>query len=462
MGEESMTASMEKKGSKQSNSSLSGFAAVVSGLLERLPYGKLTLYQPDGEKLVYGREHSVHGKEHPRGRYVEAQIKVLDNNFFSRVVMFGHIGFAESFMDGEWQTDDIASVVAWFLLNLNDNPLLEGTGNKSILVNALGALNQLLHLFKFNNKDNSRKNISYHYDLSNDLFELFLDETMTYSSARFSDDWLLSLKDAQISKYEALCRKLKLKEGDSLLEIGCGWGGFAQYAVSKYRIKYTGITISKEQLAYAEKAFEKLPELSGLVEFKLIDYRDMKRAMKPEGYDKIVSIEMIEAVGDEYYDAYFAKIDELLAEDGLAAIQMITCPDNRYDLIRKNTDFIQKHIFPGSLLPCLHRISKATSLTRLSLFEVEDLGNSYAKTLFTWQERFEAQLKKVGELGFDQVFVRKWRYYLSYCAAAFAMRNISVVQAVYSRPNNLNLCHSSFLERFAAPKNFESIGEVII
>ena len=430
---------------------LKGFAGLIGAALSQMPYGQLTMVMPDGGRHVFGS-----GGKSPQGHYVEALIVVRNAGLFRRLVFFGHIGFAEAFMDGDWVSDDLASVFAWFLLNLPHCRLLEGTDKKNLLVNSLGFLNQCGHLLRGNNKVNSRKNISYHYDLSNDLFQIFLDETMTYSSAYFGtslDDteWKLSLKDAQEAKFEALCRKLNLHAGDHLLEIGCGWGGFAVYAVSKYGCRYTGITISKEQLKFAQERVDKLPSIKDKIEFRLVDYRNMARPAG--GFSKIVSIEMIEAVGHEYYDVYFQKIDQLLGEDGLAALQMITCPDSRYDLIRENTDFIQKHIFPGSLLPCLARLHKATATTALSLHELTDMGNDYARTLMVWQERFESHLSEVFALGFDQVFVRKWRYYLSYCAAAFAMRNISVVQAVYTRPNNLTLSHRQFLSRFASTKD---------
>jgi Cyclopropane fatty acid synthase and related methyltransferases len=225
---------------------------------------------------------------------------------------------------------------------------------------------------------------------------------MTYSSALFAEKGensvRRSLQEAQIAKYENLCRKLELKESDSILEIGSGWGGFAVYAVEKYGCRYTGLTISKEQLEYAENLVRER-KLSDKIKFNLVDYR----SFVPEGgarYNKIVSIEMIEAVGHEYYEVYFQKIDSLLARDGLAAIQMITSPDSRYDLIRANTDFIQKHIFPGSLLPSLARINQATARTELFLHDLEDMGNDYARTLVTWQERFDERLPEVMALGF--------------------------------------------------------------
>ncbi|MBK9203344.1 MAG: class I SAM-dependent methyltransferase [Candidatus Obscuribacter sp.] len=425
------------------------FRRIICGALARMPYGTLTVRMPDGEVLSYGRG------VNPSGHTVKAAVVIHDADFFRRCVVFGHIGFAEAYMDGHWETDDIASVIAWFLLNLNDCRLLEGTGKKPVFVNFMGFINQCLHIFKHNSQSNSKKNISYHYDLSNELFKLFLDETMTYSSAFFKDAQA-GLKEAQIAKYDAICRKLDIKATDHILEIGSGWGGFALHAVQNHGCRHTGVTISKEQLDYATELV-KAAGLSDKIEFRLLDYRKLDGSK--ERFDKIVSIEMIEAVGHEYLDAFFNKCDEMLKPDGLLAMQMITCPDSRYDLIRQNTDFIQKHIFPGSLLPSLRQVSQSMQKTELFLHDLEDLGNDYARTLVTWQERFEGRLQEVYALGFDAVFVRKWRYYLSYCAAAFAMRNITVVQAVYTRPNNLSLSHG-LLPRFAADKALLDRGAI--
>jgi cyclopropane-fatty-acyl-phospholipid synthase len=410
---------------------------IVLAALGAMTEGRLKLTLPEGQIIWFGQSQPVDGG-------ICAEIDVRSEAFFRRLVVYGHIGLSEAYMDGQWQTNDVASVIAWALLNISQCPLLEGNGKKFQIVNLLGIGNQLLHLLRHNNESNSRKNIAYHYDLSNDLFKLFLDESMTYSSAYFKD-WSISLREAQAAKYENLCRKLALKEGDRVLEIGCGWGGFAQYAATNYGCHITGVTISQEQYDYAVARIQKAG-LSHKVELRMQDYRKITGQ-----FDKIVSIEMIEAVGHEYLDIFFQQCDRLLAKDGLLALQMITCPDSRYDLLRENTDFIQKHIFPGSLLLSHRRVSEAMKRCQSDLFvhDLEDMGNHYAKTLGLWQERFEAQLPAVEALGFDQIFVRKWRYYLSYCFAAFAMRNITVVQTIYTRPNNLNLSRSELLNRFA-------------
>ncbi|MBS1991868.1 MAG: class I SAM-dependent methyltransferase [Cyanobacteria bacterium SZAS LIN-3] len=413
------------------------FRNLVLKGLAAMPAGKLTMVLPGGEERIFGRD------ENPR---VVARVVINDEAFFKRCVLYGHIGFAEAYMDGLWDSDDLASVIALFLLNVTDCPVMEGSGNHSPVFNLLGFVNQIQHILRKNTEKNSKKNIADHYDLSNEMFQLFLDETMTYSSASFSRSEM-TLKDAQLEKYEKLCRKLKLTASDQVLEIGCGWGGFAIYAATNYGCKVTGVTISQQQYDFAASRIKALG-LSDQIELVLKDYRQLTGL-----YDKIVSIEMIEAVGHEYIPVFFEKCDSLLKRDGLLAIQMITCPDSRYDLLRHNTDFIQKHIFPGSLLISMRRVSESLSHgSELFLHECEDMGNSYAQTLEMWRQNFETQLKNVMQLGFDQTFIRKWRYYFGYCSAAFAMRNISVVQVVYTRPNNLHLAAEPWLKRFSKDK----------
>jgi cyclopropane-fatty-acyl-phospholipid synthase len=227
---------------------------------------------------------------------------------------------------------------------------------------------------------------------------------------------------------------LNLKPGEHVLEIGSGWGGFSRHAATQYGCRITTVTISEQQFQYAQQLFQK-EGLAGRVEIKLMDYRQLKGQ-----FDKIASIEMLEAVGDAYLETYFGKCHELLKKDGLLGLQMITCPDTRYDSLRRNVDWIQKHIFPGSLLLSVHRVNEALRRTGdLFLHDLFDLGLAYAETLQRWRMAFNKHGEQVRALGFDERFVRKWNYYLAYCEAAFAMRNISVVQAVYTRPNNSTL-----------------------
>ena len=379
---------------------------------------------PDGTRCVYGS-----GKEG-----VEARMEVRDENFFKRCVLHGPIGFAEGYMAGEWETPDLVKVIAWFILNADEAQGMQtrtrrGTG----LLNLLNFANRLFHLRRPNSRRMSRENIREHYDLSNEFFQLWLDPTMTYSSAYFekADE---PLEAAQVRKYDKLCRRLHLAPADSVLEIGSGWGGFSMHAAKTYGCRVTTVTISQRQYDEAARRIREAG-LADRIQILLCDYRDLRGK-----FDKIASIEMLEAVGERYVDGYFAKIDELLEPRGLVGLQAILCPDNQYPILRDGVDFIQKHIFPGSLLMCNARIGEALrACGDLNLFDYEDMAPHYALTLRRWREAFEEKLGEVRALGFDEVFVRKWRYYLCYCEAAFGTRHITVAQMVFSRPDNLGV-----------------------
>jgi cyclopropane-fatty-acyl-phospholipid synthase len=298
--------------------------------------------------------------------------------------------------------------------------------------------NRLLHILRRNTIPNSKKNITDHYDLSNDFFKIFLDETMTYSSAYFKD-LNETLTQAQENKYEALCQKIQLKPQDHLLEIGCGWGGFAEYAAQKYDCTIHAITISPSQYHYAKERIER-SGLSDRVTISLLDYREISGL-----YDKIVSIEMLEAVGDEFLKTYFTTLERLLKPQGIIGLQFITCADQRYPHLRKGIDWIQKHIFPGSLLLSLTRIQDVLlQSTQLCLHSLETLGTSYAETLRRWRSEFNKKIDQVRSLGFNDSFIRKWNYYLCYCEAAFACHHINVVQAIYTRYNNPTFMHPHY------------------
>jgi cyclopropane-fatty-acyl-phospholipid synthase len=399
------------------------YQRIVMQSLRQMTLGCLRLELPDGTSTVIGRP----------GEKISANVRVIRWSFFKRCVLFGDIGFGEAYMDGDWETDDIARVISWFILNIENSPAMSGSRAKKFMINLLGWQNRIGHLFNGNSPDTSRRNISFHYDLGNDFYRLFLDPTMTYSSALFTDA-TQSLESAQVAKYDRLCRLLRLQPGDHLLEIGSGWGGFSLHAAKNYGCKITTVTISQEQFNFARALFQKA-NLTDRVEVRLQDYRKLTGH-----FDKIVSIEMLEAVGDEFLEAYFAKCHEVLNPGGLLALQMITCPDSRQAALRKNVDWIQKHIFPGSLLLSIHRVNEALRRTGdLFLYDVKDLGLSYAETLRRWRTAFNSNEAGVRALQFDTSFIRKWNYYLSYCEAAFAMRNISVVQAIYTRPNNPTL-----------------------
>ncbi len=394
----------------------------VFALLEKLHCGRLQVTLPDGRQRVFGGD-SVD---------LTARIRVLSDEMFERCVMYGDLGLAESYIDGLCELDTIRSVVGWFLLN-QDSPVLNESKQSSKLLNLMGVTNKLSHCLRQNSKTMSRKNIAEHYDLSNDFFRLFLDETMTYSSGLFLNE-KVTLVEAQRAKFARAAQQLRISKEDRVLDLGCGWGGLSCYLAKTFGCSVTSLTISQEQFKYVQALIE-AEGLQDLIDLRLEDYREHQGL-----YDKIISIEMIEAVGDQFMDVFIQKVDSLLVSDGLLLFQMITSADSRYDILKSNVDFIQKHIFPGSLLPSLTRVQTAMlKCGNLFLIDLFDMTSSYVITLRRWQNAFEARQDEVHKLGFDERFIRKWRYYFEYCQAAFAMRNVSVVQATYSRPNNRTL-----------------------
>lgn len=408
---------------KKSKNKASWYRGFVLKLLSPMKLGWMKMTLPDGSVAQYGSPDQA----------LRAEARIQSEDFFRRCFYHGDIGFGESYVEGDWDTPDLTKVIEWMILNVENHPTLMASKAKRNPVSFLKIFDNIRHSFRSNTLRGSRKNISAHYDLGNDFYELFLDETMTYSSAFFAAPET-SLRDAQIEKYEKLCRKLRIHASDHVLEIGCGWGGFSEYAAKKYGCRITAITISRQQFNYAKDRFEK-SGVSSMIDLQLVDYRHVKGT-----YDKIVSIEMIEAVGHEYLEKYFDCCARLLKKEGILALQMILSPDHRYESFRKRTDWIQKHIFPGGLLPsfdAIHRALKKTS--DLDLHDYEDLSPHYARTLKIWRDRFNHKKSRLLGMGFDEKFIRKWNYYFSYCEAAFSMRNISVAQAVFSRPNNHSL-----------------------
>ncbi|MGC1481103.1 MAG: cyclopropane-fatty-acyl-phospholipid synthase family protein [Chthoniobacterales bacterium] len=400
------------------------FQKLVLSSFASLKKGTLTLIGPDGEEQKFG------GKE----AGLNPTIELKNDIFFRKCVVSGPIGFGESFVDGDWETPDLTEVIAFFILNSDSMAGIKTEGGRSSIgIGLLNVYNRLLHKRRPNSLEKSRVNISEHYDLSNDFFRLWLDPSMTYSCAYF-DPPDLSLEQAQKKKYDELCRKLQIAKDDEVLEIGTGWGGFSIHAAKNYGCRVTTVTISEEQFAEARVKVEEAG-LEDLVRVRLQDYREVTGH-----FDKIVSIEMIEAVGDAYIDTFVEACEKLLKPRGLLGLQMITCPDRQYKFLRDGVDFIQKHIFPGSLLVSQARMTVAFNRTGwLNLLDWEDMGPYYAKTLRSWATAFELMRETVLTLGFDERFLRKWRYYLRYCEAAFGTRHISVVQAIYTRPNNLNI-----------------------
>ncbi|PTT04172.1 cyclopropane-fatty-acyl-phospholipid synthase [Pedobacter sp. HMWF019] len=393
----------------------------VLNVLHKMTKGGLSLLMPDGESIFIGD-----------GAGIQASIQIIDVDFFRVLVLYGDIGFGEAYVDGLWETENITDVIKWILLNIEHAPSVSGSKTKVLALNLLKWLNRIYHNNRSNSISGSQKNISAHYDLNNDFFACFLDETMTYSSGYFIADGL-SLYEAQLAKYKRLAEQLQLKSTDHVLEIGSGWGGNAIFMAKNYACKVTSVTISIEQQKLAKQRI-KAAGLSHLVDVVILDYRELDGQ-----YDKIVSIEMLEAVGHNYYETYFAKCRQVLKPDGIFAFQVITSPDSRYESLRKGVDWIQKHIFPGSLLPSVARLNEAINKTTdFTMVDLKDLGKDYAQTLHLWFERFNLSIDAVKALGFDERFIRKWRYYLNYCEAAFEMRNIHVMQMVYVRPNNTN------------------------
>ncbi|GHN03217.1 cyclopropane-fatty-acyl-phospholipid synthase [Cytophagales bacterium WSM2-2] len=398
------------------------YETVFVNLFSQMKKGRLEVQRYDGRDFYFGE-----------GNEVKANIRITNSSFFTKCALYGDIGFAESYIDGDWHTDSISNVITWFILNLNSNPVLTGKGLSKYSSNFFKFINKIYHTTRENTISGSKKNITEHYDLGNDFYHLFLDKTMTYSSAIFRSPES-SLEEAQAEKYDRLCRSLKLQSTDHLLEIGSGWGGMALHAAKNYGCKVTTVTISEEQFKYAKSLFEK-EGLTNRVEILLQDYR-----MITGRYDKIVSIEMLEAVGHKYLPVFFSKCNELLKENGSLALQVITSQDKRYAEFRKDVDFIQKHIFPGSQTPSLAAIHAAVNkVSDFGLFDMKDIGLHYARTLRLWFDSFNEKLAEVKKLGMDDRFIRKWNYYLQYCEAIFKERHISVVQLIYTRPNNMTI-----------------------
>lgn len=348
---------------------------------------------------------------------LRARVHIRDARAFRAGLLHGETGLGEAFMAGWWDTDDLVSVVRIAVRNMA--AFDQGGG----LLAALGkAANRLLHRRRRNHVEGSRRNIGHHYDLGNDFYQLWLDPTLAYSCAVFekADQ---SLEEAQRAKFDLICRKLQLRPGDHLLEIGAGWGGFARHAVLNYGCHVTTTTISRQQFEYARDLFAR-EGLTDRIDLRLEDYRHLQGQ-----FDKAVSIEMFEAVGLEYYDTYFSAVDRLLKPGGQFLLQTITMNEQRFADYIRQSDWIQKHIFPGAELASVSRvvatIGRCTSMT---LHHLEDIGLHYAHTLHAWREAFHARLEEVRALGFDETFIRMWDYYLAYCEGAFAERYIGDAQ----------------------------------
>lgn len=392
----------------------------VLGILSRFNRAAIRMICPDGTVRTFGTP--IPGED-------PAEIHVHNHRFFRRVLLHGEIGFGEGYMDGDWTTPDLTGLIAAMIENLERIPHMSGSRMKATGYHVLKTFNTFAHWRRRNTRQNSQRNIHAHYDLSNDFYALWLDPSMTYSSAWFNG--AEDLRQAQENKYQRLCEKLRLRPGMHVLEIGCGWGGFSIHAAHHYGVKVTAITISEEQYRKARERVH-AEGLTDSIDIQLTDYRDVRGS-----FDAIASIEMLEAVGHQYLTTFFDQCHQLLNPDGCLGLQVIVCPDSRYEAMRKSTDWIKKHIFPGGQLPSVKALMDSINATGdLYLQHLESFGLHYAKTLRIWRERFNRQREAVMELGFDESFVRKWNYYLAYCEAAFATRNINVSQMIFTRPNN--------------------------
>lgn len=376
----------------------------------RMHEGVVTIVFPDGRALRI--EGATAGRE--------ATLNIRDYRCFWRLLRTGNLGFSEGYLAGEWDSPDVTAVLEVFARNADlMREFYEGKWWAKVA-------GRVSHFMNANTRAGAKRNIHAHYDLGNEFYSRWLDPSMTYSSAKFEDP-RESLQEAQRNKYASLARRIDLKPEHQLLEIGCGWGGFAEYAATEIGCRVTGITISQEQHDFARARIEKAG-IADKVEIRLEDYRDTKGA-----FDRIASIEMFEAVGEEYWPAYFDKIRSLLKPGGIAGLQIITIDERYFSAYRRSVDFIQKYVFPGGMLPSMTTLREQVARAGLTWTENTTFGQDYARTLATWRDRFTAAWDDIGRMGFDERFKRLWNYYLSYCEAGFRAGSIDVTQISIAR-----------------------------
>jgi cyclopropane-fatty-acyl-phospholipid synthase len=374
-------------------------------ILQRISAGSVEILLPDGR--VFAARGAAPG---PMGR-----VDVATPEFFTRLARDGELGFAEMYMEGDWTTPDLQALLD--VLLLNNDQVLHGFPGAALV----RAYERLRHWLRANTRRGSKRNIAHHYDLGNDFYRFWLDETMTYSSALFSGQGE-SLVEAQRNKYASVCDRMGLKHGDHVLEIGCGWGGFAEYAIAERGVRVTGLTLSREQHDYARKRlFE--AGLAERAEIELRDYRDERGR-----YDGVASIEMFEAVGERYWPVYFRAVRERLKPGRVAALQVITIADRLFHGYRRGTDFVQKYIFPGGMLPPPSALRREAARAGLDFLDSIEFGDSYSRTLRQWRDAFNARWAEIEGLGFDQRFHRMWNFYLASCAACFHAGTTDVTQ----------------------------------
>ena len=377
--------------------------------LRKISNGYLNLTDPAGRKYIFGDPNSS----------LRAKIKINDPSFFYKILRKGSAGLGESYINEEFETEDLTSLIELSAKNIKTTHKFSGFFDFSILGKFL--------LKNRNTIRKSKENVSLHYDLGNDFFSTFLDKTLTYSCAIFNSS-KETLEQAQINKYNKLINLVKPRNGDKVLEIGCGWGGFAEHLAKNYNIKMDCITISKKQYAFAKERIRK-NKLSDKVNVKMMDYRELKNK-----YDIIVSIEMIEAVGEKYLDEYFNIIKDNLSPGGRSAIQAIVIKDELYNRYRMKEDFIQKYIFPGGFLPSMKSINRLSNKSGLKIEKCNLYGSHYSSTLQKWRESFLNSWDSISRQGFNQNFKKTWDFYFSYCEAGFKSKNIDLVQfSLYSK-----------------------------
>ena len=377
---------------------------IVFKILKDIEYGYLEITKYNGELLKFGNSQSP----------LKAILKIKKPNFTFNLIKGGSVGFAESYMKDEFETDNLSNLIEITARNIKIIYKFSGLLDFPII-------NYLKNKFVKNTRARSKENISKHYDLGNEFFALWLDKTLTYSSAIF-DERNKDLTNAQNNKYQKLIDLIKPNNGDKILEIGCGWGGFAEYLGKKYDVKLDCITISKKQFEYAKKRMHECG-LNEKVNIEIKDYRDLK-----EKYNSIASIEMIEAVGQNYLESYFKTIKKNLSNDGRAAIQAITIDDSMFDRYKTKQDFIQKYIFPGGFLPSKGIINKYVSENGLTMKSYDSYADHYSNTLVMWKNEFNKKWDLIKKQGFDLTFKRMWEFYLSYCEAGFKSKNIDLIQ----------------------------------
>lgn len=383
-------------------------ARLLLKLLNHLRHGRLTVVLPDHSRHAFGDPASS----------LTAHIDIRDFSMCSEVMTGGDVAFGEAYFNGKWDTPDLVSLLS--LLAKNQQALMPafyGRGWKAFLFN-------LRHLLRTNSKKQARKNIEAHYDLGNAFYRLWLDPTMTYSSALFTEGNAQSTVDAQQAKYERILQQINPKPGDHILEIGCGWGGFAEHAASTRDVRITGITLSPAQLEYSRKRIAALG-LEHRARFELCDYRDAATRFGAS-FDGIASIEMFEAVGEKYWGKYFEVVANTLKPGARAAIQVITIDESRFETYRKTSDFIQQYIFPGGMLPSPERFVASAEKANLRLVDRKEFGLDYAETLRRWLRQFDSSSQAISELGYSEKFKKLWRFYLAYCIAGFEARSIDV------------------------------------